>query len=121
MAGNKQRRANSASAKDKKQRPNDKCKCGSGKKFKHCCRRHAAAGGGAGGASGAGEADGAAGAAAAAGGCIPYDGPGEAELRRLVEAGDADAGYVLGEALMARGEEVEAVKWVRWAAERRAM
>merc|ERR1719174_547542 len=27
------------------------------------------------------------------------------------------AGYELGEALMARGEEAEAVKWVRWAAE----
>ena len=43
MAGNKQRRANNANAKDKqqrknaKQRPNDKCKCGSGKKFKVCC------------------------------------------------------------------------------------
>ena len=50
MAGNKQRRANNANAKDKqttraKQRPNDKCKCGSGKKFKLCCRRNAAAGG----------------------------------------------------------------------------
>ena len=41
----------------------------------------------------------------------------EAELRRLAEAGDADAGCVLGETLMARGEEAEAVKWVRWAAE----
>ena len=78
MAGNKQRRANNASAKDK--------------------------------------ADGAAGAAAAAGGCTPCDGPGETELRRRAEAGDALAGGLLGEVLMERGEEAEAVKWVRWAA-----
>ena len=51
MAGNKQRRANNANAKDKqqrknaKQRPNDKCKCGSGKKFKVCCWRNADEGG----------------------------------------------------------------------------
>jgi len=82
MAGNKQRRANNANAKDKpqrknaKQRPNDKCKCGSGKKFKVCCRR--------------------------------------------AEAGDAVAGWTLGEALMARGEEAEAVKWARWAADEKA-
>ena len=41
----------------------------------------------------------------------------EAELRRRAEAGYAEAGCALGEALMARGEAAEAVKWVRWAAE----
>jgi hypothetical protein len=42
-----------------------------------------------------------------------------AELRRLAsEAGDAQAGYLLGQTLMARGEEAEAVKWMRWAAEK---
>merc|ERR1719201_2975504 len=46
------------------------------------------------------------------------DGDGlEAERRRLAEAGDADAGRLLGQTLMARGEAAEAVKWVRWAAE----
>jgi hypothetical protein len=40
--------------------------------------------------------------------------------RRRAEAGDADAGCLLGEVLMARGEEAEAVKWVRWAAEEKA-
>merc|ERR1719313_1731454 len=49
------------------------------------------------------------------------DGDGlEAELRRLAEAGDPDAGCLLGQTLMARGEEAEAVKWGRWAAEEKA-
>merc|ERR1719174_3421692 len=42
------------------------------------------------------------------------------ELRRLAEAGDAKAGCELGETLMARGEEAEAVKWMRWAAEEKS-
>merc|ERR1719506_3183606 len=45
------------------------------------------------------------------------NGDGLEELRRLAEAGDAHASCLLGEALMARGEEAEAIKWVRWAAE----
>ena len=56
------------------------------------------------------------------GGAVPSgddDGP-EAALRRRAEAGEAKAGWRLGEALMARGEEAEAVKWVRWAAEEKA-
>ena len=56
------------------------------------------------------------------GGAVPCgegDGP-EAALRRRAEAGDAEAGCELGEALMARGEAAEAVKWVRWAAEEKA-
>ena len=49
------------------------------------------------------------------------DGDGlEAELRRFAEAGDAQAGCLLGQTLMDHGEEAEAVKWVRWAAEEKA-
>ena len=80
MAGNKQRRANNASAKDKKQRPNDKCKCGSGKKFKHCCWRNAVANGGTGMMAGG----------------VRHDSLREATLRRRAEAGDADASCKLG-------------------------
>merc|ERR1719506_1137917 len=48
------------------------------------------------------------------------DGDGLEALRRLAQAGDAQASCLLGEALMARGEEAEAVTWVRWAAEEKA-
>ena len=109
MAGNKQRRANNASAKNKKaargpmakQRPNDECRCGSGKKFKHCCWRNAVANGGTGMMAGG----------------VRHDSLREATLRRRAEAGDADASCKLGWALYMRGEEAEAAKWVRWAAE----
>ena len=43
------------------------------------------------------------------------------EMRRFAEAGDAEAGFELGQTLMmTRGEAAEAVKWVRWAAEEKA-
>ena len=94
----------------KKQKPNDRCGCGSGKKYKKCCwlKEQTAAqarqeGGGAAGAAG--------------GVTRGYGDLSEAELRRRAEAGDEQACCVLGEMLMARGEAAEAVKWARWAAE----
>ena len=49
------------------------------------------------------------------------DGDGlETKLRRLAEAGDEEASCLLGRTLMARGEEAEAVMWMRWAAEAKA-
>ena len=56
------------------------------------------------------------------GGAVPSgdDDGQEAALRRRAEVGDAEAGWTLGQTLMARGEEAEAVKWMRWAAEEKA-